>query len=780
MFKKWLAWLLCLSVMLSLCACGGENPAESTEPSQTESTTTEPVTESQEELLTSFQTAKEALLSVDYLTLSIKGEDSRSVMQETPRFRKESTTAKYSGLQGDLLASVSSEYTFGYGEMETSKYFYAEDFVGGTVYATYKDAKYREEISAEDFLACQVPLCLFDADNFGKVTLEGGAVLHFTDAVALESWIAPDYAELISAEATATVVENAITKMTYEAIFRQGAADVSVSYEVSVNTATEVKLSAEAPADADSRNTINHANLLPIIDQCYYNALMAKAKTVEIAQLVTSQAAGIALQTVTTVGEYGPSENEYYGRIHKKITQFTQEGQESVETEDIFNDGKYSFYYDGELSDEQDMGTTIFKDAIFNTMAEYLIFGNEITEATITQVDDGYLVEYETERQDVLDRFKETTTLEIFQDSTVLDNASTAYEQKAISGFIGMDMDCLRIRSFSADFQGTHTIDGGNYLLSQQITYAYDAPNFDVYKEVTGETLPETEPAEKASPLFYHVTGENGEEMWLLGTIHIGDERTGFLPEEIYAAFDASDALAVEFDINAAMEALEEDEDMAQKMAALMVYTDGTTAGDYLYTDTYEAAMRHLKYSGNYSAGVEMMKISIWQNSIATAMLQGHRSLTVSKGVDQRLLDRAEAAGKEILNVESMESQMKMLTGFSNELQELLLKQTLASTRHEAVAETEALYELWCAGDEAAIRESLKEAFEGDDALVQEYEQAISTNRDKGMVESAKSYLTSGKTVFYAVGLAHLLADNGLVDSLRAAGYTVELVSYAN
>jgi len=32
--------------------------------------------------------------------------------------------------------------------------------------------------------------------------------------------------------------------------------------------------------------------------------------------------------------------------------------------------------------------------------------------------------------------------------------------------------------------------------------------------------------------------------------------------------------------------------------------------------------------------------------------------------------------------------------------------------------------------------------------------------------------------VFYAVGLAHVLAEEGLVNSLREAGYTVEPVEY--
>ena len=48
------------------------------------------------------------------------------------------------------------------------------------------------------------------------------------------------------------------------------------------------------------------------------------------------------------------------------------------------------------------------------------------------------------------------------------------------------------------------------------------------------------------------------------------------------------------------------------------------------------------------------------------------------------------------------------------------------------------------------------------------------------MLKKAIEYLESDKVIFYAVGLAHLLdGTNGLVDALREAGYTVELVTYA-
>lgn len=46
------------------------------------------------------------------------------------------------------------------------------------------------------------------------------------------------------------------------------------------------------------------------------------------------------------------------------------------------------------------------------------------------------------------------------------------------------------------------------------------------------------------------------------------------------------------------------------------------------------------------------------------------------------------------------------------------------------------------------------------------------------MLDVAIEYLESDDVVFYAVGLAHLLAEDGLVNTLREAGYTVELVSY--
>jgi uncharacterized protein YbaP (TraB family) len=124
-----------------------------------------------------------------------------------------------------------------------------------------------------------------------------------------------------------------------------------------------------------------------------------------------------------------------------------------------------------------------------------------------------------------------------------------------------------------------------------------------------------------------------------------------------------------------------------------------------------------------------------------------------------------------------------MFANFSRELQLLILEENLDFTVAEYSSELQELYEMWCAGDEAALRKMLAE--EDDEmtaeelALYQEYVDKVIIQRNEGMLDVAVEYLESGETVFYAVGIAHLLQENGLVDTLRTAGYTVEQVSYS-
>ena len=299
-------------------------------------------------------------------------------------------------------------------------------------------------------------------------------------------------------------------------------------------------------------------------------------------------------------------------------------------------------------------------------------------------------------------------------------------------------------------------------------------------------TAPTTVPATTAqrdpdavTPLFWHITGKNGGELWLLGTIHVGDTRTENLPWQITTALEAADALAVECDVQAAMD----DMDLMVGLSMMMMYSDGTTISDHIPADLYENARQRLTDLGLYAGYCDYLQPMAWE-SLISETYAAQAGLDSEAGVDMRLLAMAKEEGLEIREVESGTEQYELLFGFSDALQAMLLRETVDYDPEAYQAELARLLDAWCAGDEAALREmalgdgSAEGMTEEDLALYTDYYEAIYTSRNAGMAETAISYLESGDKVFFAVGTAHMLGDDGIIAALEAAGYTVEQIPY--
>ncbi len=775
--KRFLSLFLIFTLLVSLGACTQEPSAKTTDAAETDP----PAPDAQE----LFAEAAKGLKASDAITVSIDATEEHTVWGDTFTQSTDSEII-YEGLQGDLLSKVKSTVRF-----NDQIYFdITELFVDGHTYATFDNTKHQEESTAEEYMARQYPVCLFDSANFAEGNVEEtsyGTLLTFTEATALETWVAPEYAKLISAEATALIGEDGMEEMSYTASFEQGAATVKITVEAELMLDCIPVLKAEAPADAEKYTLISDVEIPRMMERAYFNLYASKSRSAQYMQIVASQAGGIVLYGTTDVDEYNDSD-DYLALVDSSITIYSSDGEESYQLQESYRDKTYTYSVDGEVLSEQALGVDVMQKYVNNEFTDYILTGSFITTAEMTDFGEGLLIEFTSEDETCGEYLKKLTMYELFRDSTTLEDMATAYETKEIKGYFGIDKDTWLPTSYSVEFTGEHTIEEGQYLLSQQLYASITPSNPETYENITEEKLPESKPEETATPVFYHVTGEDGSEMWLLGTIHVGDERTAYLPQEIYDAFNASDALAVEFNMNAYTEEMDTNEEYQDSIMEMYFYSDGTEAKDHLDADVYEAALKMMKYSGNYNPNIEMLKISIWENILSNAMRTTGRRLFSDKGVDQRLLDLAEAADKEILDVESAQSQVEMLTSFSDELQEYLLLSTMDDTRSEYNRGVWELYELWCSGDEAALidyingdeEEEETEIPEEERALYEEYQKAMSTDRDIDMVEVAKGYLASGKIVFYAVGLAHLLSEDGLVNSLRAAGYKVELVKFAS
>ena len=298
------------------------------------------------------------------------------------------------------------------------------------------------------------------------------------------------------------------------------------------------------------------------------------------------------------------------------------------------------------------------------------------------------------------------------------------------------------------------------------------------------EPVEPDEPGAEAAgplPLMWRVTDKDGHTLYLFGTIHVGDERNDAVMARVAPVLDGCDALAVEFD------AVAYAGDMQQMMKDMEQYvlTDGSTVSDYMPEDLYQRSYELLKQAGLMPGVFTHYNLAWWSQLVESAILTVYTELDSGKAMDSLLIHRAYDRDIPVLDVESSAFQMALLNSFDNELYLLMIEDALENAETYNT-DLNRLYELWLSGDRDAFWTYLASENDEDDgnyteqqlAMIEDYNRALLDERNLGMRDRAMEYLASGRTVFFAVGAAHMANEAGLVQLLTDAGYTVEEIAY--
>lgn len=273
--------------------------------------------------------------------------------------------------------------------------------------------------------------------------------------------------------------------------------------------------------------------------------------------------------------------------------------------------------------------------------------------------------------------------------------------------------------------------------------------------------------------LFWEVTSPDGTEtMYLLGSIHVADDSIYPMPEVVMNAYQSSDLLAVEADILA----YEQDQEAISRLTMRFFYTDGTTIRDHLPADLYEQAKTRLTDAGLYAEAYDWVHPFLW-NSLLDQIVTDASELDAEHGVDRHFLELAHQSGKRIFEIESVEEQYNVFLGFSDELWTALIGEMLATEPEAQMADLRDMYDLWKSGNVDAFTAYCETDMDGlsveERALYEAYNDAVLTQRNLGMTQTALDLLQSGETCFLIVGAAHMVGETGLVESLQQFGYTV-------
>ncbi|MDR1460406.1 MAG: TraB/GumN family protein [Campylobacteraceae bacterium] len=253
--------------------------------------------------------------------------------------------------------------------------------------------------------------------------------------------------------------------------------------------------------------------------------------------------------------------------------------------------------------------------------------------------------------------------------------------------------------------------------------------------------------------------GENS--LYIGGSVHTLRAQDFPLPKEFDIAFNKSDILVFEADINEA-----NNPEFAQKMLQYMTLPKGKTLKTVLNQKTYkllEAKCKELGLPLEYMENFSPFSIA---NILIVAQI-GKFGFT-PQGVDVHYLDKAIQNGKKREFFETIEFQMRLFYDFDAIKDEYIL---------QTIDELDKLKDImpsiiteWRNGTSDIINESQKEMKEKFPNLYK----AIIVDRNKKWLASIEKYLTTKSVEFIIVGLGHVQSDDGLLESLKRKGYSVK------
>lgn len=285
------------------------------------------------------------------------------------------------------------------------------------------------------------------------------------------------------------------------------------------------------------------------------------------------------------------------------------------------------------------------------------------------------------------------------------------------------------------------------------------------------------------SPALWRVTDGNGNVMYVMGSVHIGDESMYPFDDRVINAFNECDYLAVEYDLIASEKESEgwTAEESLMYMSQFM-YKNGDTIKNHISEKTYNTAVAYLKECGVYSAEMDYFVPAFWSNIISSLVVEQSGFLT-DYGVDRKLINMANESGKEILEIESEEEQLELILSFSDIVYDDSIYEMISS-RENIKMQYAYMIDIWKRGREDlldVLTNGTTSLFSGDEdgeyaKAYEEYNKALITDRNVYMAQKADSYFKEGKKVFFVVGGSHVCGEGGIIELLKNMGYTAERV----
>ncbi len=262
---------------------------------------------------------------------------------------------------------------------------------------------------------------------------------------------------------------------------------------------------------------------------------------------------------------------------------------------------------------------------------------------------------------------------------------------------------------------------------------------------------------------FFWKVQSKGATLYIMGSIHVAQKEIYPLNAKFTKAFKESKNLVVEVDITK-INTLDQ-----MKLIESFKYEGEDVLKNHISKKTYEKAKSRLNAHGIPIA--RLSKFKPWLIA-ATITLLDVAKLGYDKkyGIDLHFLNIANKNKKAILALETAKEQMSILNSLSDTVQEEFLVSSLGSMS-DLKKDMEEIFRTWQKGDLKAFRKVFTSNFKKYPKLAPFYKKLI-TDRNITMTSRIEDYIKKGGTYFVIVGSGHLTGKEGIIELLKAKGYS--------
>lgn len=251
---------------------------------------------------------------------------------------------------------------------------------------------------------------------------------------------------------------------------------------------------------------------------------------------------------------------------------------------------------------------------------------------------------------------------------------------------------------------------------------------------------------------------------YLLGSMHFGSSEILPLPARIMDAYNASDVLVVEANVENSGTG-----EAARKLAEAGTYHDGSTLENHVKPATWQKTLEAAKRLSLTEDALKPQKP--WMAALSlTATALKSAGYDQSMGIDQTMI-KENGIKKPMLEIESVDQQIKLFDQFSPQEQEQMLLQSLQDL-NRGPDQFKQIIDAWKNGDVEAMDIIVRQSFDAGATSSKLY-QVLFSDRNTAMTNKIDELLDDGRTYFIVIGAGHLGGEQGVLKQLEAKGYTL-------